>query len=118
VQLDFDASTSTFHSQISNAQTGIALVDEFTPLTGLTPTDVAYNSIALFGGETGDVSSRANQAVVDNVRFSVTGAPVPVPAAVWLLISGIVGLAAVRRHSSGIPCGRSHVEVVSVTVFG
>ena len=34
-----------------------------------------------------------------DINFRVTGSPVPVPAAVWLLGSGLLGLAGLRRRS-------------------
>jgi hypothetical protein len=40
--------------------------------------------------------------MVDNIE--ITGNPVPVPAAVWLLGSGIVSLAALRRRSASLFC--------------
>jgi hypothetical protein len=36
--------------------------------------------------------------IVDSVSLKITGSPVPVPAALWLLGSGLVGLAGLRRR--------------------
>jgi hypothetical protein len=38
--------------------------------------------------------------LVDSVAFEITGNPVPVPAAVWLLGSGLLGLVGIRRRKA------------------
>jgi hypothetical protein len=47
-----------------------------------------------FNGESGS----ANQVAIDNIQVYNTAAPVPVPAAVWLLGTGLVGLIGIRRR--------------------
>jgi hypothetical protein len=38
--------------------------------------------------------------IVDSVALEITGTPVPVPAAVWLLGSGLLGLIGIRRRKN------------------
>jgi hypothetical protein len=70
---------------------------------GLSLDNVFFGGPAWFWGGTGD--SRAFQAIsnTDLASFTLTGASVqinavPIPAAVWLLGSGVVGLVALKRR--------------------
>jgi hypothetical protein len=90
----FNALTDTFHTRILNAATGTVLVDQFNTFSGLTPSDVAYDSIAFFGGEVSLGDTVADQAVVDNVNISSTGT-VPEPSTLAMFGAGL-SLIAVR----------------------
>jgi len=94
VQLDFEVATSTFHSIIKDTLTGTVLVDRFDTISGLTPADVQYDSIAFFGGEVSPDTTIADLAVVDNVNISATAEP----ASLLLLSSGIAAIFAARRR--------------------
>lgn len=59
---------------------------------------VASLDFVLTGSDTGDYGlNTPAYFAMDNLNYSSGGAPVPVPAAVWLLGSGLVGLMGLRR---------------------
>lgn len=58
-------------------------------------TDVAFTDVLLTAGTQGGV---AETYVMDNMVYSAS--PVPVPAAVWLFGSGLLGLLGVRRKKA------------------
>jgi len=97
VELDFNANTDTFHSIIEDAATGTVLVNQFNTISGLTPAETEYDSIAFFGGETSTNPGRPDLAVVDNVNISAVGT-VPEPSGLVLLGSGLAAfVGAIRR---------------------
>ena len=51
VSLDADALTGTFHTQIFDVLSGIQLLDNTQAITGWTPAEANWDSIAFFGGE-------------------------------------------------------------------
>lgn len=98
VQLDYNANTSTFRSEISDVLTGNVLVNKTTTVAGLTAADTPYDSIAFFGGETSVAGDTlADLAVVDNINIEAKGT-VPEPPTVALTAVGIGLLILGRRR--------------------
>ncbi len=96
VSLEADALTGAFHTQILDVLSGTLLLDDSQTLSGWTPGEAHWDSIAFFGGDLS--GSPANLAVVDNVNIASSGS-VPEPPAIALLALGLLALNAVRRAS-------------------
>ena len=102
----YDALDITGKADITGSNLIIALYGKYNPLTG------TYDILHAAGGVTGEFGTLAGPSgwtwtlsyldtdrndVIDTVRLNGVQNPVPVPAAVWLLGSGLLGLWGFRR---------------------
>ena len=76
VSLSIDAVTGSFHSIVADTLTGTVLVDDVHTFAAWQPQFAAYDSIAIFGGETlagnpplPNSTTIANIAQVDNINI-------------------------------------------------
>jgi hypothetical protein len=76
---------------------GFQFADNYAFTTNFTDIN-GFNALEIYTGYVAGTSTRAaGSYLVDNISLTGTSAPVPVPAAVWLLGSGLLGLFGVRR---------------------
>ncbi len=94
VSLEADALTGAFHTQIFDVLSGTVMLNDQRTLSGWTPSEANWNSIAFFGGDLSGTT--ANQAVVDNVNISSSGT-VPEPGSAGLALAALLALGWVRR---------------------
>ena len=94
VSLDADALTGTFHTQIFDVLSGIQLLNNTQTLSGWTPAQAHWDSIAFIGGDLSGTT--ADQAVVDNVNISSSGT-IPEPSTMVLVVVAGLTLGWSRR---------------------
>jgi len=96
LNLTLDATTGTFHSEITDIATSTLLSDQTNTIAGWTPNNALFDSFAFFGGELSN-DTVGNIGIVDNVNVTTNRFPNRATAA--LLGLGLVGVAALRRRS-------------------
>jgi hypothetical protein len=87
VSLDLETANGGYRAVVSDINAGTTLVDLSGSFVGWAPGDGQYDAVAFIGGEGTEGQTVANIGVVDNINVVVQ--PVPVPAAIWLLGSGL-----------------------------
>ncbi len=105
VALQVDTVTGTFHSTISDAESGTVLGDRSDVIAGWAPQFGQFDAIAFFAGEVAAVSPATsgsttipNIGQVDNVNVTTT--PVPLPGS-FALFGSVLGVLAWRSRRRG-----------------
>ncbi len=102
---DFTSATNTVLNGLGSATISLIDINYATSTNGFTANSINTNSMSLWGAEgqydvqTGLFDTQTTTIGMDMVAlFAGDIKPVPVPAAVWLFGSGLIGLAAVGRR--------------------